>query len=150
MLTSVKGFSRNHKIENLIRNPIFLSINKTYTKDKLISSPNNSKTRKMCTEINLHGKKLIDLGLEEFYINVALKVFENGVILIRKQEKLSEEEYIECCFRFGKILKLPKEFGFNNIHKNFPEIVRVGNINNKDQVIKQYSSAEYFHTDGNF
>lgn len=106
--------------------------------------------RKMGFEINLNRRKLIDLSVNEFYGTIAKKLFEHGVILVSNQEDLTLEEYVEVCSRFGPGIKLPSPLGFYNIQNNFPELVRVGNINSKGELVRKHVNAEYWHCDGNF
>lgn len=110
----------------------------------------NELKRKLGKIIDLKGKTLIDLTPEELYQNVAGELFKNGVILIPNQDKLTLSEFSEITSRFGSLVKLPKQLGFNNLQQELPEIVRVGNVSNDGKLMEQYVAAEYWHADGEF
>ena len=94
--------------------------------------------RKLGFEVNLNGKLLSELEPEEFY-RVINSLWDNGVICIKNQEKLTLDDYVGVANRIGQAIRLPPELAFNNREPDYPEIARVGNLAPDGTVKTQYT-----------
>lgn len=99
--------------------------------------------------VNLQGRKVSDLNVNEFYNTIAANLWDHGVICIKNQD-LTLYEYISVVNRLGYAIRLPSQLAFNNKEPEFPEIARVGNVAADGSMMTQYTAAEYWHTDGQF
>lgn len=100
-------------------------------------------------KIDLNGRKISDLNVKEFYNDIAAQLWEHGVICVKNQN-MTLYEYISVVNRLGSSIRLPPQLAFNAKQPEFPEIARVGNVAVDGTIMKQFTAAEYWHTDGQF
>lgn len=100
--------------------------------------------------IDLHGVKVSDLSPTAFQQLVAKPLWENGVVCLKRQHGLSQSELVAATALLGNPIRLPRQLAFNNRDATYPEITRVGNIDNDNAKMENYFDAKYWHTDGSF
>jgi len=126
---------------------MFRILSSIFNNDRKVS--NRFFSSRLGHKIDLKGRKISDLNVKEFYNEIAGQLWEHGVICVKNQN-MTLYEYISVVNRLGNAIRLPPQLAFNAKQPEFPEIARVGNVAVDGAIMKQYTAAEYWHTDGQF
>ncbi|KAM3144674.1 hypothetical protein pb186bvf_003281 [Paramecium bursaria] len=105
--------------------------------------------RQLGTIIDLGGRKISDLSLNEFF-QVQKQMFHHGVICIRNQKMDLAHEFLSSIFKLGHAIKLPPQFCLNHEQPNIPQLCRIGNIRPDGTKVSMFKGAEFWHQDGDY
>lgn len=104
--------------------------------------------RQMCMKLTL-GKPANEANAHDIeMLQRALQV--HGAISLVGFSSLSPEELKQFAQKWGEVLRLPAELTGKSQDRDFPEVVRVGNVKLDGSIVKKHTWAQYWHHDGDF
>ncbi|KAM3144695.1 hypothetical protein pb186bvf_003302 [Paramecium bursaria] len=105
--------------------------------------------RQMGRIIDLGGRKISDLGVQEFY-KLIHQVFIDGLICVKNQHLDLDKDFLSVICKLGNTKHITNILRREQDEPNFPQLFRIGNLRVDGTVKKGHKFAEYWHQDGDF